>query len=68
MLFVSDNVGGYDKKQLDKAKKYFAKSERKVKDIEYLDDRTVAITYEENGYDYKLTFDVKTGKNKREKL
>lgn len=68
VLFVSDNVGGYDEKQLVKAKKYFAKSERKVKDIEYLDDRTVAITYEENGYDYKLTFDVKTGKNKREKL
>lgn len=68
VLFVSDNVGGYDEKQTELVKKFFARTERKVLDAQYLDERTVRIDYEENGKKFKLVYDVKDGPKERKEL
>lgn len=56
VLFVSDNVGAFDEKQKELLLKSFAKSNKKIIDAEYIDDRNISITYEENNKKYKLTF------------
>ncbi len=66
VLFVSDNVGGYDEKQLSYVKKFFKQSERKVTDAKYIDEKTISIEYEENDKKYRLTYNTKTGDTQRE--
>lgn len=68
VLFVSDNVGGYDEKQTELVKKFFARTERKVLDAQYLDDRTVRIDYEDGGKKYRLVYDVREGLKERKEL
>ena len=63
VLFVSDNVGGYDEKHLEDVKKYFKKTERKILDAYYVGTDKISIEYEEKGEKKKLTYNVFTGEN-----
>lgn len=63
VLFVSDDVGKYDDRQMELVKKFFAKSTRKVLDAEYVSENEVAVTYLESGKILKLKYNVLTGVN-----
>lgn len=68
VLFVSDNVGGYDAKHVEDVKKFFKKSERKVLDAYYVSEHEISVEYVENGVKKKLTYHDVTGANKTENI
>lgn len=68
VLFVSDNVGGYNEKQLADVKKFFRKTTRKVLDAYYTGDHTIAIEYADGDKKYRLTYHDITGENKTEEI
>lgn len=68
VLFVSDNVGGYNAEQRRLVEKAFRPTDRKVTDANYISADVIAIDYIERGEKYRLTFNVKTGENKTEKM
>jgi len=67
VLFVSDNVGGFDDEQMAFIKKAFQKSERKVLDAYYTAPTRIFVKYIENKVEGSLEFDVNTGVNLRAK-
>lgn len=69
VLFVSDNVGGYDDEQRELVKKFFTPTDRKVLDAEFVAPTKIAITYVDGkGEKYVLTFDTITGENDTKKI
>lgn len=68
VLFVSDNVGGYDAEQRRMVEKAFRPTGRKVTDANYVTADVIAIDYTEREEKYRLTFNVRTGENKTEKM
>lgn len=63
VLFVSDNVGGYDHEQRKMVEEAFRPTDKKVVDANYLRPDVIAIDYVEAGESYRLTYNTKTGKN-----
>lgn len=63
VLFVSDNVGDFDEKQMELVAKTLAPSDKKVLDAEYIKANEIEILYEERDKKYKIRFDVNTGEN-----
>ena len=61
VLFVSDNAGEFNKKQIEYLKKYFKKTGEVVKSAEYLDDEIIRIEIDDNGKDKVLEFNLKRG-------
>lgn len=61
VLFVSDNAGEFNKKQVEYLKKYFKKTGEVVKTAEYLDDEIIRIEIDDNGKDKVLEFNLKRG-------
>lgn len=68
VLFVSDNVGGYDAEQRRMVEKAFRPTGRKVTDANYVTPDVIAIDYIEQDEKFRLTFNVRTGENKTEKM
>ncbi len=68
VLFVSDNVGGYNAEQRRLVEKAFTPTNRKVTDANYVADDEIAIDYIENDEKYRLTYNTITGVNKTEKI
>ena len=68
VLFVSDNIGDYEKEQLDVLKDTFKPSEKIVLDAEYVSQDDIVITYMEDKEMYKLEFNIATGENKTIKV
>ena len=63
VLFVSDNVGGYDDTQRENALKAFAPTDKVVLDAQYTGKQEITITYMRNDRKYKLVFNTVTGDN-----
>ena len=63
VLFISDNVGGYNEEQTENVKKFFKKTDRKVIDAYYTGDHTIEIIYEKEGKKFKLSYHDITGEN-----
>jgi alpha-galactosidase len=61
VLFVSDNAGYYNKKQMELLKYYFTKTNEKVLGAEYISKDVIRIDIEENGANKILEFNIKTG-------
>ncbi|MGN1043010.1 MAG: glycoside hydrolase family 36 protein [Christensenellales bacterium] len=68
VLFVSDNVGGYDAEQRKMVTEAFKPTDRKVTDANYIAKDVVAIDYIENGEKFRLTYNTVTGNNTTEKI
>lgn len=69
VLFVSDNLGTFDDNQMALARKYFAKTNRKVIDANFVNNnQEIEIDYIEEDKKYRLTFGVYTGSRKVEEL
>lgn len=66
VLFVSDNIGEYDDKQLEEVKKAFTASKAKIISAEFTDKRNLVIIYSENNKKYRLSIDIISGKNRTE--
>ncbi len=63
VLFVSDNVGSYDQKQLDVLKATFTPFNCKVISAEYLDNDIIRVVYKNDGKKYLFEFNLLTGSN-----
>jgi len=63
VLFVSDNVGAYDKAKIDVLNQNFKKFEGKILDCNYIDQNTIEIKYVEGGKTLSLTYNDQTGEN-----
>lgn len=63
VLFVSDNVGGYDDTQRENALKTFAATDKVVLDAEYTDTNQITVVFSKNDRKFKLVFDTITGEN-----
>lgn len=68
VLFVSDNVGGYDAAQRRMIEQVFKPNEKIVADGEYIGADVIAVTYLEGTDTYRLEFNAITGENKTVKL
>ncbi|MBR1747269.1 MAG: alpha-galactosidase [Clostridia bacterium] len=69
VLFVSDNVGGYDDEQRAMVEKCFTPTDRKVLDAEFVAPTKIDITYVDGkGEKFVLNFDTVTGENSTKKL
>lgn len=68
VLFVSDNIGGFDKEQNKLLKEMFTPSKDIVLDAEYLNNETIAIKYVDGQNMYLLEFNINTGENATIKL
>ncbi len=61
VLFVSDNAGVFNKKQVEYLKKYFKKTNEKIIAAEYLDEEVIRVDIDDNGESKVLEFNLKTG-------
>ena len=61
VLFVSDNIGGYNEKQLNRLLKAFAKPKETVLDAEYINKDEIKIIYETDGIKWQLLFNTTNG-------
>lgn len=68
VLFVSDNVGGYDAAQRRLVEEVFRPSDKIVTDAEYVSKNVIAIDYLEGTEAYRLEFNTVTGQNNTVKL
>jgi alpha-galactosidase len=64
VLFVSDNIGEYDEKQLYILSKAFTKNDVKVISADYMTKDDVRIVFAENGAEKTLEFNLKTGETR----
>ncbi|MBR3768500.1 MAG: alpha-galactosidase [Clostridia bacterium] len=62
VLFVSDNAGDYDEKQMALLKKFFRKTDEKVISAEYTDKENITIVSELDGKRKTFSFNIKKGK------
>jgi len=68
VLFVSDNVGGYNAEQRHMAEEAFKPNNKKVIDANYIAPDQIAIDYVEEGEKYRLIFNMVTGENSVKKI
>lgn len=68
VLFVSDNVGGYDAEQKRMIKRIFSSERKAVTEADYIERDVVQIVYTDGGDSRRLTYNVKSGKSTEEKL
>lgn len=68
VLFVSDNVGGYNETQKKNAIEAFKATDKVVLDAQYTDCNQITITYTQKGNKYKLVFDTRSGQNTTTKI
>ncbi len=61
VLFVSDNAGDYDAKQMELLRKFFKKTEEKIISAEYTDKNNITIVSELNGERKTFSFNIKKG-------
>lgn len=61
VLFVSDNAGVFNKKQVEYLKKYFKKTNEKITAAEYITDEVIRVDIDDNGVAKVLEFNLKTG-------
>ncbi|MBO5395414.1 MAG: alpha-galactosidase [Clostridia bacterium] len=61
VLFVSDDAGDYDEKQMDYLRKFFKKTDEKVIMAEYTDDENISIITELDGKQKEFSFNIKKG-------
>ena len=61
VLFVSDDMGKYDEKALEIAKRSFTKSNAMIISAEYVDEDYIVIKYLDEGVKKTLSFNIKTG-------
>ena len=61
VLFVSDNAGDYDSKQMELLRKFFRKTDEKVISAEYTDKENITIISEINGKRKTFSFNIKKG-------
>ena len=62
VLFVSDNAGDYDAKQMELLRKFFKKTDEKIISAEYTDKDIITIISELDGKQNKFVFNIKKGK------
>lgn len=63
VLFVSDNAGDYDDKQLHFMKEFFKDKDYKVLSAQFETDEIIKLDYVEDGVNKTLKFNVQTGKS-----
>lgn len=68
VLFVSDNIGAFDKEQMKLLKRMFKPTQNTVLDAEYLSNDTIAIKYVDGKDMFLLEFNTNTGENTTTKL
>lgn len=68
VLFVSDNVGGYNAQQRKLLEETFKPTAKKAIDANYVSADEIAVDYEENGKTYRLKYNIRTGKNETTEL
>ncbi len=61
VLFVSDNAGDYDNKQMEYLKKFFKKTDERIISAEYIDDENINIITELDGKEKLFSFNIVTG-------
>ena len=61
VLFVSDNAGDYDSKQMEYLRKFFRKTNEKILSAEYIDKENITIITELDGKEKTFTFNIKKG-------
>lgn len=61
VLFVSDNAGDYNQKQMELLKHYFKKTNEKILAAEYTSKDIIKIDIDDNGTKKVLEFNIKTG-------
>lgn len=61
VLFVSDNAGDYDAKQMEYLRKFFRKTDEKILMAEYTDDENITIVTELDGKEKTFSFNIKKG-------
>ena len=61
VLFVSDNAGDYDSKQMELLRKFFRKTDEKIISAEYTDKENITIVSELNGERKTFSFNIKKG-------
>ncbi len=61
VLFVSDNAGDYDAKQMELLKKFFKKTDEKIISAEYTDSESITIISELDGERKSFSFNIKKG-------
>lgn len=61
VLFVSDNAGDYDSKQMEYLKKFFRKTDEKVVFSEYTDKENISIVTQLDGKETVFSFNIKKG-------
>ena len=61
VLFVSDNAGDYDEKQMAYLRKFFKKTDEKIISAEYTDEDNITIITELDGKEKEFSFNIKTG-------
>ena len=67
-MFVSDNIGDFEKEQLDVLKDAFKPTKLQVLDAEYVSEDDIVITYMDNKEMYRLEFNIKDERVKQLKL
>ena len=61
VLFVSDNAGDYDAKQMEYLRKFFKKTDEKIISAEYIDAENITIITELDGKQKEFSFNIKKG-------
>ncbi len=61
VLFVSDNAGDYDEKQMAYLRKFFKKTDEKIISAEYTDEDNITIITELDGKEKEFSFNIKNG-------
>ncbi len=61
VLFVSDNAGDYDEKQMNYLRKFFKKTDEKILSAEYTDNENITIITELDGKKKTFSFNIKKG-------
>ncbi len=61
VLFVSDNAGDYDSKQMELLRKFFRKTDEKIISAEYTDKDNITIVSELDGKINTFSFNIKKG-------
>lgn len=62
LLFISDNIDEYNNAQLDVLKETFREKDVKIHRAEFVGKDIMEVEYSENNSDYKLKFNIQTGK------
>lgn len=63
VLFVSDNIGGYNDEQLELVKEAFEPAKYQILDAEYISDDDVSIKYMDGKEMYELKFNFLSGES-----